>query len=144
MPWPAGAARSSQRPGSWCEHSWLPVNVVAHVRRGQVSDHECANAAMRRALVGLLMAGAVKRNKRNTMTFKLEAVRLTHDPDQTFTGVSTNLGISDLSHHRWTPESEQLAWYAQCWGRTSRPSEPSTPTKNASPPHATLETCDTC
>lgn len=33
--------------------------------------------------------------KRYTKEFKLEAVRLAQEPDQTFTGVSSNLGIID-------------------------------------------------
>ncbi|PNY79252.1 IS3 family transposase [Deinococcus koreensis] len=45
--------------------------------------------------------------QRYTKEFKLEAVRLAHEPDQTFTGVSINLGISDSSLHRWAKEFEQ-------------------------------------
>jgi transposase len=45
--------------------------------------------------------------KRHIKEFRLEAVRLAHEPDQTFIGVSTNLGISDSSLHRWAREFEQ-------------------------------------
>ena len=45
--------------------------------------------------------------KRYTKESKLETVRLAHEPDQTFTGVSINLGISDSSLHRWAREFEQ-------------------------------------
>lgn len=38
--------------------------------------------------------------RRHTKEFKLEPVRLAHEPDQMFTGVSNNLGISDSSLHR--------------------------------------------
>lgn len=39
--------------------------------------------------------------KRRAEAFKLGAVSLDQKPDQTFTGVSNNLSISDSSRHRW-------------------------------------------
>ncbi len=45
--------------------------------------------------------------KRYTKEFKLEAVRLAQEPDQTFPGVSINLGISNSSLHRWAKEFER-------------------------------------
>lgn len=45
----------------------------------------------------------VKR-KQYTKEFKLEAVRLANEPDQSFLQVSKNLGISDSALHRWARE----------------------------------------
>ncbi|GHF61377.1 transposase [Deinococcus metalli] len=45
--------------------------------------------------------------KRYTKEVKLAAVRLAHEPDQLFAGVSTKLRISDSSLQRWVREFEQ-------------------------------------
>jgi transposase len=44
------------------------------------------------------------KRKQYTKEFKLEAVRLANEPDQSFLQVSKNLGISDSSLHRWARE----------------------------------------
>jgi transposase len=44
------------------------------------------------------------KRKQYTKEFKLEAVRLANEPDQSFLQVSKNLGISDSALHRWARE----------------------------------------
>ena len=44
------------------------------------------------------------KRKQYTKEFKLEAVWLVREPDQSFLQVSKNLGISDSALHRWARE----------------------------------------
>ena len=44
------------------------------------------------------------KRKQHTKEFKLEAVRLANEPNQSFLQVSKNLGISDSALHRWARE----------------------------------------
>ncbi|GGR37398.1 transposase [Deinococcus ruber] len=44
------------------------------------------------------------KRKQYTKEFKLEAVQLANEPDQSFLQVSKNLGVSDSALHRWARE----------------------------------------
>ena len=44
------------------------------------------------------------KRKQYTKEFKLEAVRLANEPDQSFVQVAKNLGVSASALHRWARE----------------------------------------